>query len=138
MGTVARVAVMGSRYIEDKEAVGQILSKVILALLDPSDPNDRYSEAVLVLGGARGVDTLAREWADEVDNTYLLYKPPFMVDTQEKAPVPRHFSVRRQQMVDNCDVLVVISGGTGEDFDRWIKRAIAQGKTVILEEVRDV
>jgi hypothetical protein len=142
MGTIARVAVMGSRDFTDQETVAQILTKTSLALCDPQlDGADRpqYHDVILVLGGANGVEACARRWADDWgDTSYVLYKPHFMVDRKSEGFVPRDFPIRRTQMVDNCDVLVVIHNGNGEDFSPYIRRAMAQGKTVITEEVHEV
>ena len=132
MGTVCRIAVMGTRDGIDPEIVETVLTKVILNECG-NGLSTTYIEAMLVLGGAAGVDEIAREWASKTGLTYVLFKPAFMVD-----PDGRHNAVdfrnRRKQMVDNCDVLVVIKRGDDTCFDTFIRRAVKLGKTVIVED----
>ena len=84
MGTVRKIAVMGDREFDCKETVGTVLTRVILAELGPNIDGPTYSDAILLLGGASGVDQTAREWAEEVNNTYVLFKPAFMVDPERE------------------------------------------------------
>ena len=135
MGTVGRLAVMGDREFSCEETVGYILARVILAETNPAY-EAHYSDILLVLGGAHGVDQTAREWAHKVNNSYVLFKPPFMVDSSREHS-PGDFRVRRKQMVDNCDVLVVIKKPGDLTFDGYIRRAMKLGKTVIIEEIQD-
>lgn len=140
MGTIARVAVMGSKEITDSHTVGRVLTQTLLALCDDTlytGDSAAYADAILVLGGAQGVERAAQEWADGEGNTsYVIYKPNFMVDGRQNDPLPGDFVVRRRQMVDNCDVLVVIHDGDKSRFEPSIRRAMKKGKTVIEEVVQ--
>lgn len=138
MGSVVKIAVMGARDCTDSELVGSILEKTILAVHQPTPGHTAAPprDSLLVLGGATGVEQQAREWADSNDYSYVLYKPPFMVDSHREHN-PHDFRVRKKQMVDNCDVLVIIKRPGDGDFDSSIRRAIKLGKTVITQEVYD-
>lgn len=138
MGSVLRLAVMGDRTYSDAETIGFVLEKAVLALCDPRDDTSiaSYDDCILLLGGASGVDQTAREWAYRENYSYVLYKPPFMVDPGREHQ-PADFRVRRKQMVDNCDALLVLKRPGDETFDSSIRRAIKLNKTVIIEEVQD-
>lgn len=63
-----RVLVCGSRHFKDKELLDQTLSEIL-------EENIRRKEWIVIInGGARGADTLARDWAIEKDlfaETYI-------------------------------------------------------------------
>lgn len=135
MGSVVRIAVMGSKDFDDYETVRNVLEKVVLGVHDPRYSSD-YTDAIFVFGGSAGVEAQARAFAEQANYSYVLYKPPFMVAGTDHTP--SDFGLRRTQMVDNCDFLIVIKKPEDGSLGRVIARARRLRKAVHIEEIQDV
>lgn len=94
-----KVAVVGSRTITDSAFVGRYLN-IIIAKQVPAD-----KPVTVISGGAKGVDTLAMEYAKLCGYDFVLFKPYHLVDRAEPYR-PRFFFTRNKQMADNADMVI--------------------------------
>lgn len=121
-----KIAVIGSRSIVDKDWVNYHLDKNLFGVYDP---------LTVLSGGAKGVDTLAREWAVKSGVDFILFKPYHLLDNSVMYN-PRYYFVRNKQIVDNADSVVafldtsVPSNGTKD----VIKYARKRGKPLLIIE----
>lgn len=104
-----KIAVTGSRSIQDADTVFMHLDKTIDWLVKEGwiDAEEPVS---IVSGGAKGVDTLAKMYADINDYDFFLYKPYHLVDNRTEYD-PKYFFARNKQIVDNADYIVVFWDG---------------------------
>jgi predicted Rossmann fold nucleotide-binding protein DprA/Smf involved in DNA uptake len=103
-----KIAISGSRSIEDRDWLYGHLDRLL------------PEGAVLLSGGARGVDTLVEEYAKAEGIDHILFKPYHMLDS--KVPYQKKFFfVRNRQLIDNADKVVIFwdgeSGGTAWCID---------------------
>jgi predicted Rossmann fold nucleotide-binding protein DprA/Smf involved in DNA uptake len=108
-----RVAVVGSRTITDRARIEDALDTALEMWVHPEDP------IVLLSGGAKGVDTVAREIAKDRGYDFLLFKPYHMLDGQAEYS-PRYFFVRNKQIADNADVVVAVWDGASSGTKHMI------------------
>lgn len=128
MDKIHKVGVIGSRTITDKSIVWPPLTKF---LETTSLQKDKF---VILSGGAKGVDTLAKEWAEAMGIPFILFKPYFLVDA--RAPYdPRHYFTRNKQIVDNSDVIIAFWDGVTKGSSWGINYARKQCKTLIVIDV---
>lgn len=86
------------------------------------EPYLPFAPDIIVSGGARGIDTYAKEFALRSDIPIVEYMPDYR-RYGRKAPL-----IRNIQIVDNCDFLLAfwngISRGTRFTIDYAIKRGV--------------
>jgi len=104
-----RVAVIGSRDL-----------KVGLENYLPKDIS------LIISGGARGVDSLAEEYADAFGIPKLIFLPDYK-KYSKKAPL-----IRNKLIVDNADIVIVFWDGESRGTKFTIDYAKRQGKKVIV------
>lgn len=121
-----RVAVTGSRSITDRDWVFYHLDSLYGA--NASNPP---KTVVVISGGAKGVDTLAQEWAKGEGKDFILFKPYHLIDSQVEYQ-PRFFFARNKQIVDNCDELVAFWDGVSSGTRHAIEYAQKSGKKVTV------
>lgn len=99
-----RVLVCGGRDFSDRDAVAFALKEY-----KPKPIATGVSEAIIIVGGAPGADTLAEEWAD----CFGVRKRVFLANWAKhgKAAGP----IRNQQMIDEGkpDLVIAFPGGRG-------------------------
>ena len=78
----------------------------------------------IISGGAKGVDTLAEEYADAHHISKYIIRPRYDLYGRS-APL-----VRNEQMVDMADAVLVIWDGTSKGAQHTIKYAQKIGKTI--------
>ena len=105
-----KVAVIGSRRIERLK-------------VEPFLPEDICE---IISGGARGVDTLAAEYARSHGIPFRVY-PPDYHQYSRKAPL-----VRDRLIADECDVLFAFWDGKSSGTAYTVRYARQQGKPVRL------
>ena len=94
-----KIAIIGSRFIENKAWVFDIVGQVVDAVVE--------AQISLVSGGSEGVDSLVHVWATENGYDSYMFKPHFLLDS--KAPYsPRDFFTRYRQVVDNADKVIIV------------------------------
>lgn len=97
-----RVAIVGSRSIVDVTTVYKVIeSSMKLLSLNKNTP------LTVISGGAKGVDSIAQQWAQERHYDFILFKPYHLIDKRATYEA-KYFFVRNKQMVDNSDSVVVI------------------------------
>jgi len=127
-----KVAIVGSRSMgTDQESIDAI--KYQLDMLKEDDWN------VIISGGAKGVDSIAKEWAVGEGIDFILYKPYHLIDTK-MTYTPRFFFTRNKQIVDNADKLIIFWDGISNGTRDVIRYAQKRGKpiqiiTLVNEEV---
>ncbi len=94
------------------------------------------AEATLIItGGARGVDTLAEEYADKHNISKLIVRPNYK-KYGKAAPL-----LRNEQMVDIADLIIVIWDCKSRGTKHSIKYAEKKGKptkVVIVDKISEV
>ena len=121
-----RIAIVGSRTVQDKEYVFNTIDRFISTVDQP----------VLLSGGASGVDSLVAEYAKERGLDFFLFKPYHMLDNSVGFQ-PKYFFVRNRQIVNNADGVLAIWDGESKGTAHTIKYAEKKNipvHTVILED----
>lgn len=99
-----KVAVIGSRSVNDKALVEQMLNEIKRSC-------DSHNNSLVILaGGASGVDELARQWAKDNHVDFVMFKPYFMLDSKASY-TPRHYFFRNKQIIQNADTILAIWDG---------------------------
>lgn len=121
-----KVAVIGSRDLTD-----QVWIK---ARLDAQVPLD----AVVLLGGAAGVQDVTASWCTENGIDKVLFKPWHLVDFDARhLPFsPRLFFLRNKQIIDNADYVLFLSNGKEEsEVDRSMRYALESKDTESVDVI---
>ena len=122
-----RIAVVGSRSIVDKDWVNYHLDKMILGEVEAG------GNVTIISGGAKGADTLAREWAALNLLDFILFKPYHLIDNSVMYH-PRYFFTRNKQIVDNADQVIVFWDGKSNGSKDVMKYARKCGKLLTVIE----
>ena len=96
-----RIAIIGSRFIENKEWVSSVISQTV------SVADEKHGVVSLVSGGSEGVNSFVHEWAKENNYDSYMFKPHFLLDSKAEYS-PRDFFTRYRQVIDNADSVIVI------------------------------
>lgn len=105
-----KLAIIGSRNIQDFD----------LSLVVPT------STAEIISGGAKGVDTIARRFAEERGIKLTEFLPEYS-KYGKSAPI-----IRNKMIVNNADVILAIWDGSSKGTAFTIDFAKKQGKQVII------
>jgi hypothetical protein len=105
-----KLAVIGSREITDREFIEKIL--------------EMFSPEIdeIISGGARGVDSIAEEWAKRRGIKVQVFKPNYS-SYGKRAPL-----VRNEQIVTACDYLIAFWDGQSRGTKYTINSASLDGK----------
>jgi hypothetical protein len=125
-----RIAIIGSRFIENKEWVYSVISQIAEA----GTPSTTTSESVsLVSGGSEGVNSFVHEWAKENNYDSYMFKPHFLLDSKAEYS-PRDFFTRYRQVIDNADSVIVIRLKQKEEPDLLfaVEYATKKGKKPLV------
>jgi predicted Rossmann-fold nucleotide-binding protein len=96
---VVKVAVVGSRTIQEKDFVFKTLDFYLARLL-------KENEVVIVSGGAVGIDSLAVDFAEQKNLKTEIYLP----DYKQYGKGATH--IRNKQIVEVSDYLIAITTGS--------------------------
>ena len=96
-----RIAIVGSRSINNTDEIKTLIDSIIPYVTQKETP------LTIISGGAKGVDTIAQEWASERKHDFILIKPYHLLDNQVPYEA-KFFFVRNKQIVDNSDAIVAI------------------------------
>jgi hypothetical protein len=107
------MAVVGSRDYEYLDEV-----KEFVAVLP--------ANVVVISGGARGVDTVAVQTAQERGILTIVYKPNWRMYGKSAGPI------RNQRIVDECDCLAAFWNGKSPGTLHSIRCAVQQRKSVVI------
>ena len=125
-----RIAIIGSRFIENKEWVYSVINQIAEA----GTPSTTTSESVsLVSGGSEGVNSFVHEWARENNYDSYMFKPHFLLDSKAEYS-PRDFFTRYRQVIDNADSVIVIRLKQKEEPDLLfaVEYATKKGKKPLV------
>ena len=125
-----RIAIIGSRFIENKEWVYSVINQTAEA----GTPSTTTSESVsLVSGGSEGVNSFVHEWAKENNYDSYMFKPHFLLDSKAEYS-PRDFFTRYRQVIDNADSVIVIRLKQKEEPDLLfaVEYATKKGKKPLV------
>lgn len=109
-----KIAVVGSRDFKDKEFVCQIISERFIMCCD--------YRATLVSGGARGVDSIAEEFANAHLIKTIIFKPDW-----DKYGKSAGF-IRNKLIIDEADMVLAFWNGSSKGTKHSIDLAIKAGK----------
>ena len=109
-----KIAVVGSRGISDSESIHLAMQKVLKCM----------GRFVLVSGGARGVDLIAKDWGMEHGIEVMEYLPEYEAYGR-RAPL-----VRNQLIAETCDYMLAFWDGKSTGTMHVVAWAKALGKPV--------
>ena len=107
-----KLLIVGSRSITDFD-----LSEYVPSQTD-----------LIISGGAKGVDTLAEEFADQHQISKLILRPKYQL-YGKAAPIKRN-----EQMVDLADEILIIWDGISHGAQHTLKFAQKKNKPITLIE----
>ena len=112
-------------------AVLEVIMKLMVAgsrSIDKFDLEKHIPKEVtmIITGGARGIDALAEKYADKKHLSKLILRPQYEIYGRY-APLKRN-----EQMIELCDMALVIWDGKSKGTDYTINYANKMGKKVIL------
>jgi hypothetical protein len=107
-----KVAIVGSRHFPEMERVTQFVQRL-------------PAGAIVVTGGASGVDAAAGQAARE-KALGLIKLPPRFEETTDPSASGR----RNQELVDSADVVVAFWDGSSQGTRRTVERALESGREV--------
>lgn len=122
-----RIAIIGSRFIENKEWVSSVISQTV------SVADEKHGVVSLVSGGSEGVNSFVHEWAKENSYDSYMFKPHFLLDSKAEY-APRDFFTRYRQVIDNADSVIVIRLKQKEEPDLLfaVEYATKKGKKPLV------
>ena len=122
-----RIAIIGSRFIENKEWVSSVISQTV------SVADEKHGVVSLVSGGSEGVNSFVHEWAKENNYDSYMFKPHFLLDSKAEYS-PRDFFTRYRQVIDNADSVIVIRLKQKEEPDLLfaVEYATKKGKKPLV------
>lgn len=107
-----RIGIVGSRHFNDYEKFVGILS----AFGFDNDNN------IIISGGAKGADTLAKYFAEDCNLQYVEYKPK-VNDNSKKWEFVKAAHARNELIVTNSDVIIAFWDGDSRGTEDTIKKA---------------
>lgn len=84
---------------------------------------DKLKPTTIVSGGAKGIDTLAEDYAIRHNLPLIVYKPEYDKYPGKKAPI-----MRNNQIVDEADYVLAFWDGESQGTIYTIRRAMKLGK----------
>ena len=120
-----KIAIIGSRFIENKAWVFDLIGQVVDATTE--------AQISLVSGGSEGVNSFVHEWAKENSYDSYMFKPHFLLDSKAEYS-PRDFFTRYRQVIDNADSVIVIRLKQKEEPDLLfaVEYATKKGKKPLV------
>lgn len=109
-----KLAVVGSRTITDYNIVKELLDK------------QKDNISLIVSGGAKGVDILAEQWANENGISVKVFIAEW--DKYGK----RAGFIRNKEIIEECDVCLAIWDGISKGTEHSINLAKSMNKKVVV------
>ena len=122
-----RMAIVGSRNITDKDLVVEMFNEAIHQYAHGDDT------ITILSGGAKGVDTVAREIAKMYNLDFVLFKPYHMLDSSVEYE-PKYFFTRNKQIADNSDVVVIVWDGKSSGTRHMLDYCKRHKKPYVLHD----
>lgn len=113
---MTNIAIIGSRGMDSYELFVHELSKIKM-------PDD---EIRIVTGGAKGVDTLAERYADEMNYEKLIIKPEWSRYGKGAG------IIRNKEIIKNADMIIAFWDGKSPGTKHSIERAKKLDKKIVI------
>jgi len=84
---------------------------------------------LIISGGAKGVDSIAKQYALDNNIPYLEFLPDYSKYPVKSAPI-----IRNKQIVDNCDILIAYWDGKSTGTKMTIDYARKKNKIVYIRQ----
>jgi len=123
--TTLKIVIAGSRAITDYDELLKALTGAI-----NNNVITRADSFEIISGGARGVDTLARRYAQEVGYKLVEMKPQYQHNRDLSAPLRRNID-----MANYGDILVAVWDGKSTGTKHMIAQMQKRGKPVFVHIV---
>lgn len=117
MDNCYRVAVVGTRYFDDRKLLSDTLGNLVITWPTP---------LCIISGGAKGADALAKWYAKQYGIQYAEY--PADWDTHGKAAGPK----RNAQMAEACHEAVAFWDGKSRGTLNMMEECAKRGKRVLV------
>jgi predicted Rossmann-fold nucleotide-binding protein len=125
-----KIAVIGSRSVNDNDLIYELIEEFI-------EKNVQPDESITIMsGGAKGIDSVAQEFAKINNYDFVLFEPYHKVDTRAKFNA-RYFFVRNQQLILNADAVLAIWDGESKGTAHGIELARVNKKLLHIEVVNE-
>ena len=124
-----KLAIVGSRSITDWEWFHEELNGHLVNTPSFFKGAVPYKLSVLS-GGAKGIDTMAKKWAEIHEVDFYLFEPYHLVDKVDFSP--KYFFARNRQIARNCDEMVVFWDGESKGTLHILEYAKKIGKKVTV------
>ena len=106
-----KLCIIGSRSIDKAEFVFPVIEKFI--------KDHTTGKITIIAGGAKGVDQLAKAYANSHGLDFVEFLPYHLLD---KVPFSsKYFFIRNKQMIDNADKVLVFWDGKSKGTEYGIK-----------------
>lgn len=115
-----KIAIVGSRNFTNYEFAKRFLLEFI------------QQEDVIISGGAKGADTIAEQFADELGNEKIIYKPDW--DKYGKSAG----MIRNGKIVEDCDYVIAFWDNKSRGTADTIRKAQNLNKQVIKIDVAEI
>ena len=93
-----KLCVLGSTAITDKELIYSALDKFIEENLN--------TPPTFLVGGAKGVDEIVKQYAKEKERDLIEFVPYHLLDNRAMF-TPKFFFIRNKQMIENADACLI-------------------------------
>lgn len=97
-----KIAIVGSRTITDPVFVFSVIDKFLT--------DHCVGQPVIISGGAKGVDSLVRKFAETRGYDFIEFLPYHLVDKEVEFN-SRYFFARNRQMINNADKVLALWDG---------------------------
>lgn len=123
--THTRILIAGSRTISDYSHLINAMNKAIEdGIIPPS------SSFEIVSGSARGVDTLAKKYSEDIGVKITEFKPIYLHKNDKGAPLRRNID-----MANYSDVLIAVWDGKSRGTLHMVNEMRNRGKKVYLHTI---
>jgi len=118
-----RICIVGSRSIDKAEVVFPLIDKFIR--------EHTTAPRTVLSGGAKGVDSLVKEWTKVQGYDFIEFQPIHMLDRNIEFN-SKYFFVRNRQLIDNSDIVLAIWDGQSTGTKHSITYAQKKGVPVMV------
>ena len=121
-----KVAIVGSRTYTDYDSFDNKVSEALNHHWMGS-LGEWGEDLSIISGGAPGTDTLAEQWAKDVNVPCKVIEPDYETDNPKVAPL-----LRNTKIAEQCDEMIAFWDGISRGTEDVIKKAVKLGKQVTI------
>lgn len=119
------IAIIGSRIFTDFNKFCEVVDRFIEFY------REQYSDIEIISGGAKGTDSMAKEYASIRNIKFAEFKAKW----GEHGKLAAGF-IRNSQMVDKCDYMIAFWNGVSSGTQDSIRKASKKKKLLHLELIK--